>query len=269
MSRFLPRALCLAAILLLAALLSVGCAPKIIDTPAKRQVAPQPSKRPPAGAIPATQRPYVINGKTYYPLPSAEGYTETGLASWYGHPFHGRKTSNGETYDMHGWTAAHKTLPMNTQLLVENLENGRQTTVRINDRGPFVKGRVIDLSRGVAQYLDVLQKGTARVRITALGEAVTVALADGRSATRFLPHEDFQKGEFYVQVGSFTNRDNAHRLKDQLLDQGRKTVVQTYDRGDQLFYRVQVRAGTTLAAGKHMELVLSESGFPDAFMVAR
>jgi rare lipoprotein A len=262
MTRNLPLSLCLAA------LLAVGCAPRTIDTPSKRQVAPQPSKRPPA-TVPATQRPYVINGKTYYPLPSAEGFTETGQASWYGHPFHGRKTSNGETYDMYGWTAAHKTLPMHTQLLVENLENGRQTTVRINDRGPFVKGRIIDLSHSVAEHLGVLRNGTARVRITALGEAVTVPLGDGRSATRFLPHEDFQKGEFYVQVGSFSNRDNALRLKDQLLQWGRKAVVQTYDRGDQLFYRVQVRAGTTLAAAAGMEQVLSESGFPDAFVVAR
>jgi rare lipoprotein A len=255
--------------LLITTLLLAGCAPKIISTPAKRQVTQQPAKQPPASTVPATQRPYVINGKTYYPLPSAEGYTETGLASWYGHPFHGRRTSNGETYDMHDWTAAHKTLPMNTRLLVENLENGRQTTVRINDRGPFVKGRIIDLSRTVAQHLDVLKEGTARVRITALGEAVTVRLDRDRTATRFLPHEDFQKGEFYVQVGSFTNKDNAERLKNQFLNWGRKAVIQPHDRGDGIFYRVQVRAGNALSVANHMERVLNESGFPDAFVVAR
>ncbi|MCI5132293.1 MAG: septal ring lytic transglycosylase RlpA family protein, partial [Candidatus Electrothrix sp. EH2] len=96
--------------------------------------------------IPGTQRPYVIEGQTYYPIPSAQGYEETGLASWYGDPFHGRKTANGETYDMYGVTAAHKTLPMNTMLLVKNLRNGKTATVRINDRGPFVDGRIIDLS---------------------------------------------------------------------------------------------------------------------------
>lgn len=265
----LPQLLLL---LLLAALFFSGCAPRVIEPPpAKRPVVlPHPSKRPPpSAALLPTQRPYMINGKTYYPLPSAEGYTETGLASWYGHPFHGRKTSNGETYNMHDWTAAHKTLPMDTQLLVENLENGRQTTVRVNDRGPFAKERILDLSYSVAQHLDVLKNGTARVRITALGETVTVALGGDKSITRFVPHEDFQKGEFYVQVGSFTSKENADRLKDQLLQWGRKAVTQTYDRGDRIFYRVQVRAGTTLVAARHMEQVLNESSFPDAFVVAR
>ncbi|MCI5166416.1 MAG: septal ring lytic transglycosylase RlpA family protein, partial [Candidatus Electrothrix sp. GM3_4] len=92
---------------------------------------------------PGTQRPYVIKGQSYHPVSSAEGYEETGFASWYGDPFHGRKTANGETYDMYGVTAAHKTLPMNTMLLVKNLTNGKTATVRINDRGPFVDGRII------------------------------------------------------------------------------------------------------------------------------
>ncbi|MCI5212251.1 MAG: septal ring lytic transglycosylase RlpA family protein [Candidatus Electrothrix sp. ATG2] len=117
---------------------------------------------------PATQRPYVIEGQTYYPIPTAEGYEETGLASWYGDPFHGRKTANGETYDMYGVTAAHKTLPMNTMLLVKNLTNGKTTIVRINDRGPFVDGRIIDLSYTTAQELDIVRNGTEKVQIVAL-----------------------------------------------------------------------------------------------------
>ncbi len=127
-------------------------------------------KKKRSGKTPPTQRPYVIKKRTYYPIPSAEGYVEKGLASWYGGKFHGRKTSNGETYDMHSKTAAHKTLPMNTMLLVENLVNGKNTVVRINDRGPFVDDRIIDLSYATAQNLGIFKKGTGMVRITALAE---------------------------------------------------------------------------------------------------
>lgn len=206
-------------------------------------------------------------GRTYYPLPSAEGFVETGVASWYGPNFHGRKTANGETYDMNAVSAAHKTLPMNTYLLVKNLENDREIVVRVNDRGPFAKDRIIDLSKGAAEKIGMIGKGTARVQIAAMGEAQNFGTAD-RRIERFLPHQDFQAGEFYVQIGSFTEKSNADRLKDKMLSWGRKAVVETYDRGDALFYRVQVRAGTRLTEAKHMETVMEESGYP-GFVVAR
>jgi rare lipoprotein A len=245
-----------------------ACGPRIIDLPAKRSGHGH-AKRPPASAaIPATQRPYQIRGKTYSPLPSAEGFQETGLASWYGKDFHGKKTSNGETYDMYGGTAAHKTLPMNTHVLVQNLENGREMVVRINDRGPFVKGRIIDLTHTAAKELDIIRKGTARVKITALGETVTVARGRER-VERFLPHQDFRKGEFFVQIGSFLERGNAERLKDQMLAWGRKTVVQDFVREGRRYHRVQVRAGTDLDEARRLERVLGEAGFPGAFVIAR
>jgi rare lipoprotein A len=252
--------LSLPALLLLCFVFLGGCAHKVITS------TPPPAK---PGSIPATQRPYKIAGKTYYPLPSAEGYAETGTASWYGAPFHGRKTSNGETYNMYDWTAAHKTLPMNTRLLVENLDNGRSTTVRVNDRGPFVGTRIIDLSYNVARDLGIIKQGTGRVRITALGEAKTVLLAGNKTETRFLPHADFQKGDFYIQIGSFTVRDNADRLKEKMRQEGRETENVRYERGEQVFYRVQVKAGTTLAAAKEMAQTMAGSGFPEAFVVAR
>lgn len=262
-------------ILLLAAalmLLTAGCAKKTIrNAPvSKRSVrAPAHVKRvPPSGRIPGTQRPYRIDGKTYYPLPSAEGFEQRGLASWYGNPFHGRKTSNGETYNMHKMTAAHKTLPMNTRLLVKNLENGKETVVRINDRGPFVRGRVIDLSNAAARRLGVVEKGTARVKLVALGEARTFKQGQG-TVQRFLPHQDFRHGDFYVQIGSFSNKANAKRLKDKMVAWGRKTVIQTWHGSDQTFYRVQVRAGSELAHANRAERALSEAGFPGAFVVAR
>ena len=112
-----------------------------------------------------------MKGVTYVPIPSAKGYRERGVASWYGEPFHGRHTSNGEIYNMYGDTAAHKTLPMGTILLVRNLDNGRSSVVRINDRGPFVRERIIDLSYTKARELGVVARGTARVEIVALEEA--------------------------------------------------------------------------------------------------
>jgi len=112
-------------------------------------------------------KPYQIKGIWYYPKVDP-GYSKTGIASWYGDPFHGRKTANGEVYDMNLMTAAHKTLPMPTDVRVTNLENGRSIVVTVNDRGPFVHGRIIDLSRRAAQLLGVVKKGTAKVRVETL-----------------------------------------------------------------------------------------------------
>lgn len=263
------------ALVMALALLPTACAkhPTILATPTGKTRAetplPEAGKRPPeATRIPATQRPYQIKGKTYYPIPSAHGFTESGLASWYGAKFHGRRTSNGEVYDMYAVSAAHKTLPMNTHLLVKNLENGREITVRINDRGPFVRGRIIDLSYRAAQELGMVEQGLARVQITALGEAVRY-VEDGRSGERFAAILDFEHGEFYVQVGAFTQQENARRLQQQLDTWGRSAVVKEYDHGGQIFYRVQVSAGDTMSGALRMERVMIEAGFPDAFVVAR
>lgn len=111
---------------------------------------------------------YVIDGKRYHILASAKGFREKGQASWYGEPFHGRKTASGEVYDMHKISAAHKTLPLHTWVEVRNLDNNKVMAVRVNDRGPFVKGRIIDLSRAAANELGMLNAGLARVRIRAI-----------------------------------------------------------------------------------------------------
>ena len=120
-----------------------------------------------------------------------------GTASWYGEPFHGRRTANGEVYDMHRLTAAHKTLPFDTLLRVENLDNGREVVVRVNDRGPFVKGRILDLSYGAARTLGMHVAGLARVRITVV-EDVPGFLVDQRS--------------FTIQIGAFQDRGHADAL---------------------------------------------------------
>jgi len=260
--------------LFLSVILLAGCAGKsavLITTerePPKKRVEAPYKKVPESAQIQPTQKPYQINGKTYYPLPSAQGFEEVGIASWYGADFHGRKTSNGETYNMHGLTAAHKVLPMDTWLLITNQENGKEITVRVNDRGPFAKERIIDLTRTGAKNLGFLAQGTARVKITALGEAETYRYG-GVTTERFKTHPDFQSGEFYVQIGSFTVEGNARRLKEQMLAWGRKAVIRQFDRGNQHFFRVQVRAGQNLPSARQVEKSMEESGFPGAFTVAQ
>ncbi|MBI4800085.1 MAG: septal ring lytic transglycosylase RlpA family protein, partial [Desulfarculus sp.] len=171
--------------------------------------APAPTPPPgKSGKVPATQRPYTIQGKTYHPLPSAEGYRERGIASWYGPNFHGKRTSNGEQYNMESLTAAHKTLPMDTWVEVTNQESGRQLVLRINDRGPFVDGRIIDLSKAAARDLVVLGRGTARVEVKALGYRQAGTGVAGRPAV-YVPPPSYETGTFTVQVGAFTNPANA------------------------------------------------------------
>ncbi len=125
---------------------------------------------------------YVVKGKRYHILASAKGFREKGVASWYGEPFHGRKTASGEIYDMNKITAAHKTLPLHTWVEVKNLENRQVLNVRINDRGPFVDGRVIDLSRGAARLINILGPGTAKVSIRAITGSKAHQLAASEQA---------------------------------------------------------------------------------------
>ena len=127
------------------------------------------------------------------------GYTETGVASWYGYPYHGRKAANGEIYDMEKLTAAHRTLPFNTWVRVENLANRKTVDVRIIDRGPFVDGRIIDLSHAAARQIDLLGPGIGKVRLVVIEEPQTIAPA-----------------VFAVQVGAFAERANADRLRDRM-----------------------------------------------------
>jgi rare lipoprotein A len=212
-----------------------------------------------------TQRPYVIDNRQYFPIPNAHGFNQTGTASWYGHRFHGRRTSSGEVYDMHSMTAAHKLLPMNTMLLVENLENNRKTIVRVNDRGPFIRGRIIDLSYRAARRLGIVANGTAKVAITALGEKT--ARQQGEPPTLVYPN--LEQGEFYVQIGSFAQRPNAQRLKSRFTDAGHITFIRTYSGPDNILYRVQVYVGKTLANAKRAEKALLEHGWAGCFIIAR
>ncbi|MGB5735215.1 MAG: septal ring lytic transglycosylase RlpA family protein [Thiohalocapsa sp.] len=151
-------------------LLLGGCggAPKHGETITTSDGPPDAVPRVEPKARYGNMKSYVVYGKTYYPKQSSRGHVERGIASWYGPKFHGRKTSSGEPYDMHQMTAAHKTLPLPTYALVKNLENGRSAIVKVNDRGPFVGDRIIDLSYAAAKKLGVDQKGTARVEVVSI-----------------------------------------------------------------------------------------------------
>jgi len=150
---------------------------------------------------------YRVNGKTYCVRKSSKGFVQVGIASWYGPGFHGSRTASGEIYNMYKFTAAHKTLPLGTYVKVINLENGRSVVVKINDRGPFVPGRIIDLSYAAAKKLGMLKKGTAKVKIVALGKRVDHT---------YLP-VSYTTGKFYVQVGAFRNKLYAYRYRWKLL----------------------------------------------------
>jgi peptidoglycan lytic transglycosylase len=215
---------------------------------------------------PGTQRPYIINNRTYYPLPTADGYVESGIASWYGRDFHGRRTSNGETYNMHNITAAHKLLPMHTMLLVQNEENGKTVVVRVNDRGPFIQGRIIDLSYGAAQKLGLVHSGTAQVTITALGE---VQNRNNQGSITFKKQADLRSGEYYVQIGAFLQKYNAIKLQDKFAKANHKAVITKAQINGKLFYRVQVYVGQTLSNARRSEIALLDRGYQGAFIIAR
>ncbi|MFQ5480160.1 MAG: septal ring lytic transglycosylase RlpA family protein [Thermodesulfobacteriota bacterium] len=156
-----------------------------------------------------------------------------GIASWYGPNFNGKLTASGEVYDMNALTAAHKTLPLGTIVDVKNLENGRTVRLTINDRGPFVRGRIIDLSYRGARVLGVVKKGTARVSVTPVGR-------DNRYI-KYIRVSDKGSGEYTVQIGAFTNRENARRLLRALGVELSGAYISEAEVSGRLFYRV--RAG--------------------------
>jgi len=163
--------------------------------------------------------PYTVLGKTYTVLPSSKGYHERGIASWYGSKFHGRRTSSGELYDMHLATAAHKSLPLPTYAEVTNLDNGRKMIVKINDRGPFHEGRIIDLSYAAAIRLGVDKTGTARIDVRAIdvktSKRSSVKLADGT----------------FLQVGAFSKRKTANDMAGKMMAAQLKPVSVQKSRG--------------------------------------
>jgi rare lipoprotein A len=205
----------LAAIFFAAALLT-GCAGR--QPVANRQPAPpvQPGPEPPAETAKSDA------GAPVNPIPHGGVAFEEGKASWYGAPFHGRQASNGEIYDMNKLTAAHRTLPFNTMVRVTNLANGKSTTVRITDRGPFVDNRIIDLSYAAAREIESIGPGVVPVRLEILSAIDPTA------------------GFFTVQIGAFRERANAERLRDRLSASYSPVAIQSFESSNGSYYRVHV-----------------------------
>ncbi len=254
---------------LLAAWILAACAPGVRPAPPVPPVpepAPRPAEPVPAPASPPAPRPYAIDGRWYQPLASSHGYVEQGLASWYGKQFHGRPTASGEPYDMYAVSAAHKTLPLGTWVRVQNLENGRRMDLRINDRGPFVEGRIIDLSYGAARDLGVVEPGTARVEVVALGRRSV----EGRAGQPpvYTPM-DYDHGNFTFQVGAFKDPANAYRLRDRLAATYRNVHVTAYFHADHgQLYGVRLGRATTLSEADRFKTELRAAGFEGAFTIA-
>jgi len=193
------------------------------ETPPVTGAASKRSSNVPDTSVPQPAAAPAAKHNKPAPAPAPPGYTEEGNASWYGVPFHGRRASNGEIYDMYKLTAAHRTLPFETMVRVTNLDNGKSTVVRITDRGPFVDNRIIDLSFAAAREVDSVGPGIVSVRVEVISPGV-----------------DPTSGFFTVQVGAFRERANAERLRDRLSASYSPIFIQLYDSPDGVLHRVRV-----------------------------
>ena len=244
---------------------------------------------------------YVVGGQRYYTLRTAQGFTERGIASWYGNPFHGQRTSSGEIYDMYRMTGAHKQLPLPTYVQVRNLDNGRTATVKVNDRGPFVDNRVIDLSYAAALKLGVVGKGTAFVEILALdehghasrnaprdpvrgtvvgksaaahGSAPAPAIAVVPPATTLtpvatLPSPAAGASGMYLQVGAYAERRNAEKIFGQLARVITTGVeIREIQSNNKVFYRVQIGPLPSTERADQVVLALEKLGITQHYFIA-
>lgn len=220
----------------------MGCAATAPEVVTPEIEAPSRSSR---GGI-----PYKVRGKVYYPLANAAGFSEEGVASWYGRKFHGRLTSSGEVFDMHSATAAHKTLPFNTRVRVVNLDNNRETEVRINDRGPFAGDRIIDLSFQAAKELGMVKSGTAHVRLTATGSPSTGSTRDTRQT-------------YAVQLGVYRDRKNAADAVTRV----HNSRLLPQETGTALLYRVLWGRNENFISAAKLKEQARWLGYGDAFIV--
>lgn len=212
---------------------------------------------------------YVVMGRRYYVLGSAQGFVQRGVASWYGRKFHGRKTSSGEVYNMYAMTAAHKTLPLPTYVRVENLSNGRSIVVKVNDRGPFVDDRIIDLSYAAAEKLGVTGPGTAKVEISAVSSGQQNAV---RPVIRTIPLTENVAADvpLFIQMGSFGSVINAQNLLRELYAANEKAAAVSQLKTDNgLFYRVRVGPLFDIEEANAVILRLNNKGFNTSRIVVQ
>ncbi len=246
-----------------------------VDVSAIPDAVPRVEPRSPYG----NPSSYVVHGRRYYVLRSSRGFVQRGIASWYGIKFHGRRTAGGEPYDLYAMTAAHRTLPIPTFVRVTNLRNGRSVIVRINDRGPFARNRVLDLSWAAAAKLGMLPNGTAPVEIRAIDPRRPKArsspgVAAGHApppvpARPAPPHAPAPKPapertaprRVYVQAGAFAGLDNAERLRDRLLRARVRAVrISPAERDAGRVYRVRIGPLAGVPAARRMVHTLERLG---------
>jgi rare lipoprotein A len=215
----------------------------------------------------ATMKPYMVRGKKYCPTIVDSGDTFKGIASWYGDDFHGKLTSNGEYYNMYDNTAAHKTLPINTILKVTNLSNNLSTTVRVNDRGPFVNDRIIDLSYKAAQDIGLIKKGTAKVKL----EVISFDNSANKYATKKVKKIKKQKpiivdSNFAIQIASLRSNTSAKALKQKCYngDGTYRAYIKQKLVNKQTIYKVMVGNFKSLKEAKEF---IKEAKYDSAFVV--
>ena len=230
----------------------------------------------PAPIVSGTMRPYQIRGRWYRPAEQPD-YDEVGQASWYGSQHHGRPTSTGERFDMNALTAAHKTLPLPSLVEVTNRANGRRVILRVNDRGPFVDSRIIDLSRAAADELGLLSQGVGEVRVRYVGRAprtgggTPMQRADAAPAARPTPPRQaaapaaLESSAYWVQAGAFSDRRAARRIADRLGD--RASVQDIRSDGRPLFRAIVGPWPDANAAEQARQAVIAR-GFGDALLIS-
>ncbi|MFQ5985006.1 MAG: septal ring lytic transglycosylase RlpA family protein [Alphaproteobacteria bacterium] len=248
-----------------------ACAETQLAVHTVKEIMRRAQPAPPTTATYKLGDPYRVNGVWYIPAVDPD-YDRSGIASWYGEPFHRRTTANGDTYDMNALTAAHPTLPMPSRVRVTNLENGRSVFLTINDRGPFVKGRIIDVSRRAAELLGFEGKGTAKVRVEAAPESagplLASAQAPGPASESRIALASLPSGPtgLYIQAGAFANSGNAATVEARLRRIAPTEVTPVTVDG-RVLYRVRLGPVTTRAAAATLLEKVIASGYADARLV--
>ncbi|WP_309629342.1 septal ring lytic transglycosylase RlpA family protein [Brevundimonas sp.] len=263
-------ALVAAATALLAACASAGATSGGPSGPTRggtRLAAAPPVVTDPAPIVSGTMRRYQIRGRWYQPE-EQPNYDQVGLASWYGDQFNGRPTATGERFDMHQLTAAHKTLPLPGLVEVTNLANGRRVVLRVNDRGPFVDDRIIDLSRGAAEALDLLNRGVGEVRVRYLGRAPRLGGGTVLQVAEAAPPPPVaQPGEtgnrYWIEVVAYRDQPQAQSVAGRI---GRSARVQAAT--DQSMFRVLMGPWNDADAAERARRMVMADGFADALLIS-
>ena len=211
--------------------------------------------------------PYTALGKKYYPMQTASGYREVGWASWYGKKFHGRRTSSGETYDMLAMTAAHPTLPLPTYVKVRNLKNDRSVIVKVNDRGPFLHDRIIDLSYAAAYKLGVVATGTGWVEVHTVTPASAQKVSADRDAYQPINKPLLPGAKMFVQYGAFSVRSNALDLRNRLQADGFSPFIEQGIHNGRDVYRVRVGPYSEISEADQVTKKSRKSGYETKLVI--